>query len=381
MKCHKCRNQLEGEANYCTHCGEEVIGREVSDHPGGSTDPMTGIETNTKAPSKKKLFLIGGLSFVLIGMISTYLIISQGQGEVSNAEKVQQTLDEDSHEAKASLSPDEEEEDTSGDGIHDLNGYWYNEEEGHFVSFMIHDENSGEMTKHRIENYTTYTFERENTRDGLIEVVVKDMNDRHVNPYTLNIMFEDRDAIVLEDRDGARRFIRSNEEALFNQYSEFEEGELTEHEQEDGHDLNISEGDGRIPDVVAVGLGGNTFEKEILESFFAEENMTYSFLESSSLIIDGQNLGSETSYREYAADLLMGFDYTDDFGDSLLYTQPYKKNGNQLVVFALSKEDRDLHERLDRFIGALKDSGEFEEMYRKHIYTELDEEIMKNQDR
>lgn len=70
----------------------------------------------------------------------------------------------------------------------------------------------------------------------------------------------------------------------------------------------------------------------------------------------------------------MEFDYIDDFGNNLLYTQPYNKNGDRLVVFAFPAEEEELRNKLDYFIGTLKDSGEFREMYEDHFHSPLDEE-------
>jgi hypothetical protein len=258
--CHSCGKEWISGAKYCGHCGAKTVSANVRPESNGEkmdekwaqdriNHSVENSAVNVKSsktksgdkrvPSKKKkLFLscailsigIGGTSFFFLQNSNKQEISSEARETYEAYKEVQEYVDETGNreEFERQIAKESTESPDSEASWGNLNGFWYNADYDHFVSFTILDDQSGEFTLHDLEENYTYSILESGNSGGLIDVVVTgSVSDNGSLDFEgFNVSFYDKDTIEIDDGGEVRVFERSSEEALFNHYSEYEAEQL-----------------------------------------------------------------------------------------------------------------------------------------------------------
>ena len=241
--CIKCGEELSKENIFCESCGTKVEMRQnLAEDDKKDFAANKGQDTNSgKKKLKKKVLIVSLISLLTGGALAFFLFNKEPQETLSESQLYQleqlkkieaskqfikevneqndaeatveaETVPEDSFDTEALY---ESEDIISGE---ELNGYWYSEVDDKFISFDFNRGATGDFTIHDFGDLKMYSIEKKAEENGDSRYFVT--QDGETLPFEISM--EDENTVRLAEFDEVSLYTRSNEEALFESYVEYE---------------------------------------------------------------------------------------------------------------------------------------------------------------
>jgi hypothetical protein len=247
-------------------------------------------------------------------------------------------------------------------------GYWYEEAKDYHIRIKLNTPTEGEIIVYTNLNNSIFSFDVDYAEEGAVSLLKADGSEISITPS--------EDTILVYDNDIETKFVESNQAAIKNKYDkqvadgQKDKEKLSKEEiAERFNNLEIKDGDERIPDIVVADNYPNPLSKAILETFFYKEDLTYYFKSDHGNLMSASLMMQPRDKRPERLDILTDYAGT---GDSLIYTRPYKHDGDiesdketayvKFKMFAFPKEEVELRDKLDAHIEYLIESGLYEKM-------------------
>lgn len=290
---------------------------------------------------------------------------------------------------------------TANLSIDDVKGLWFSEEHGP-IDIQFFDDNTGEIVYiNGVEN-SHYTFENIKVEENSIIVTIAGSNLDNINPYDVEFTKLEDDRISVYDyaNQYTASYNRMTEEYVLTNYDyvsavtentsdgEYDSSDvvITDEEydvtvvQEVPGSLEVSK-DGNPDIVVYESPSPNLLGREILESFFQKEGLTYYYQSTSDRVLGIRNIYREPAEREFRLDIMMDWEipleemeekYSLENQQHVLLTHPFDQTGDYesenfwYYAFALPPEHQELHEKLNAHIKNMLTDGSLQSATAKY---------------
>ncbi|WP_422124655.1 hypothetical protein DHX103_07495 [Planococcus sp. X10-3] len=290
---------------------------------------------------------------------------------------------------------------TTNFSIDDVKGLWFNEEYGP-IDIQFFDDNTGKIVYiNGVENLS-YTFENIKVEDDSIVLTITGSNLENVNPYDMEFTQLEDERISVYDHafQYTVPYNRMTEEYVLTNYDYVSAvTENTSDEEYDSSDVVITDEEYDVtvvqevtgslevskdgnPDIVVYETPSlNLLGREILESFFQKEGLTYYYQDGLDRVIAIRNIYREPEEREFRLDIMMDWKipleemeekYSLENQQHVLLTHPFDQSGDYdsgyfwYFAFALPPEHQELHEKLNAHIKNMLTDGSLQSATAKY---------------